>query len=161
MLTEEIFEVQIKEEGQEIALGNIENRPVIGQLEITKTDIADGKFLPDAGFRIKNENGNVVAEGYTDENGIARFTLEYGRYTYQEYDAPEGYLLDETAYPFEIKEDGEIVRTEMTNEKIPAPEVPKTGDGSRTGLWIGLGAVTLGGLISFVILKKKGDGEDV
>ena len=161
VLTEEIFEVQVDEDGQVIEIGNIENRPVTGELEITKTDIADGKLLPDAGFRIKDENGNVVAEGYTDENGIARFTLEYGKYTYEEFAAPEGYQTDTTPHAFEIREDGEIVRAEMTNEKIPAPEVPKTGDGPGTGLWIGLGAAALGGLISFVILKKKGDGEDV
>ena len=47
------------------------NQPITGKLELTKTDVADGKPLPNAGFRIKDEDGNIVATGVTDENGIA------------------------------------------------------------------------------------------
>src|SRR5699024_12139297 len=60
VLSDEIFEVQIDEDGQVIELGNIENKPITGELEITKKDIADGKLLPNAGFRIKDEDGNEV-----------------------------------------------------------------------------------------------------
>lgn len=160
VLSDEIFEVQIDEDGQVIELGNIENRPITGELEITKTDISDGKLLPNAGFRIKDEDGNVVAEGYTDENGIARFTLEYGKYTYEEFDAPDGYQIDTTPHSFEIREDGEIVKAEMTNEKIPIVEVPQTGDSSMTGFWIGLGAIALGGLVAFLIIRKKSKDDE-
>lgn len=159
-LSDEIFEVQIDEDGQVIELGNIENKPITGELEITKKDISDGKLLPNAGFRIKDEDGNVVAEGYTDENGIARFTLEYGKYTYEEFDAPEGYQIDTTPHSFEIREDGEIVKAEMTNEKIPTADVPQTGDSSMTGFWIGLGAIALGGLIALLIIRKKNKDDE-
>ena len=49
----------------------------------------------------------------------------------------------------------------MTNEKIPVPEVPQTGDNSNLGFWIGLGAVALGGLIACGIMyfKRKNDDE--
>lgn len=160
VLSDEIFEVQIDEDGQVIELGNIENKPITGELEITKTDIADGKLLPNAGFRIKDEDGNVLAEGYTDENGIARFTLEYGKYTYEEFDAPDGYQIDTTPHSFEIREDGEIVKAEMTNEKIPTVDVPQTGDSSMTGFWIGLGAIALGGLIALLIIRKKNKDDE-
>lgn len=160
VLSDEIFEVQIDEDGQVIELGSIENKPITGELEITKTDIADGKLLPNAGFRIKDEDGNVVAEGYTDENGIARFTLEYGKYTYEEFDAPDGYQIDTTPHSFEIREDGEIVKAEMTNEKIPTVDVPQTGDSSMTGFWIGLGAIALGGLIALLIIRKKNKDDE-
>ena len=160
VLSDEIFEVQIDEDGQVIELGNIENKPITGELEITKTDIADGKLLPNAGFRIKDEDGNVVAEGYTDENGIARFTLEYGKYTYEEFDAPDGYQIDTTPHSFEIREDGEIVKAEMTNEKIPTVDVPQTGDSSMTGFWIGLGAIALGGLVALFIIRKKNKDDE-
>ncbi len=160
VLSDEIFEVQIDEDGQVIELGNIENKPITGELEITKKDISDGKLLPDAGFRIKDEEGNVVAEGYTDENGIARFTLEYGKYTYEEFDAPDGYQIDTTPHSFEIREDGEIVKAEMTNEKIPTADVPQTGDSSMTGFWIGLGAIALGGLIALLIIRKKNKDDE-
>ena len=136
VLSDEIFPVQISENGAVIELGNLENKPIIGELELTKKDISDGKLLPGAGFRIKDADGNVVVEGYTDENGIARFTLRYGKYTYEEFDAPEGYRIDTTPHAFEITEDGQIVKAEMTNEKLPTPDVPQTGDESNLGFWI-------------------------
>lgn len=160
VLSDEIFEVQIDEDGQLIELGNIENKPITGELEITKKDISDGKLLPNAGFRIKDEAGNVVAEGYTDENGIARFTLRYGKYTYEEFDASEGYQIDTTPHAFEIREDGEIVKAEMTNEKIPTVDVPQTGDNSMTGFWLGLGAIALGGLVALLIIRKKNKDDE-
>ena len=90
----------------------------------------------------------------TDENGIATFTLRYGKYTYQEYNAPEGYKIDESEYAFEIKEDGQIIKATMTNEKIPEELIttPKTGDDSRPGLWIGLSALSGAGVAAFGIL---------
>lgn len=136
------------------------NQPVTGKLELTKTDVADGKPLPNAGFRIKDEDGNIVATGVTDKNGVATFTLRYGKYTYQEYNAPEGYQIDESEYPFEIKEDGQIVKAKMTNEKKPTETIttPKTGDDSNVGLWIALSALSAAGVAGFTVLalrKKK------
>ena len=133
------------------------NQPEKGIFELTKTDVADGKLLPNAGFRIKDEAGNIVATGVTDKNGMATFTLRVGKYTYQEYDAPKGYLIDEGEYPFEIKEDGEIVKAKMTNEKEPEEVIttPKTGDESNVGLWFGLAGISLIGLGTFGYLLKK------
>ena len=96
----------------------VTNTKISGKLEITKTDVADGTLLPNAGFRVYDENKSVIVEGYTNEQGVATFELGYGKYYYQEFDAPEGYLIDETLFPFEIKADGEIVKAEMTNKKI-------------------------------------------
>ena len=163
VLSDEVFTVQISENGAVIELGNLENKPITGELELTKKDISDGKLLPGAGFRIKDADGNVVAEGYTDENGLAKFTLRYGKYTYEEFDAPEGYRIDTTPHEFEITEDGQIVKAEMTNEKIPTPDVPQTGDESNLGFWIGLGSIALGGAIACGILfakRKKDDDSD-
>ena len=133
------------------------NKPITGKLELTKTDVSTGAALPNAGFRIKNaETGEVVAEGYTDENGIAEFTLRYGKYTYQEFDAPDGYEIDEKEYPFEIKENGEIIKAQMTNTPIPAP---KTGVDTNTWLYgIVLGSailVTTGLVITYNIVKRR------
>ena len=160
VLSDEIFEVQINENGAVVELGNLENKPVIGELELTKLDVSSGKPLPNAGFRIKDADGNVMIEGYTDEHGIARFTLSYGEYTYEEFSAPEGYLLDTTPHAFSISEDGQIVKAEMTNERIPEEsETPKTGDGNSPTLWLGLGGIALGGLAACGILyfKRKKD----
>ena len=159
VLSDEIFEVQITENSSVIELGNLENKPMTGELELTKLDISTGKPLPNAGFRIKDADGNVMIEGYTDEYGIAWFTLGYGEYTYEEFAAPEGYLLDTTPHAFSISEDGQIVKAEMTNERVPTPEIPQTGDSSSLTLWLGLGGIALGGLAACGILyfKRKKD----
>ncbi len=158
---------EIRTDGETVNVENkagvgFTNKPVIGTLEITKKDISDGKLLSNAGFRIKNEKGEIVAEGYTDENGVSKFKLRYGKFTYEEFDAPDGYILDETPHAFEITEDGQIIKAEMTNEKIPVPKVPQTGDASNLGFWIGLGAIALGGLVScgIIYFKKKKDEEE-
>ena len=158
-LSDEIFEVQITENDTVIELGNLENKPITGELELTKLDVSTGKPLPNAGFRIKDAEGNTVVEGYTDEHGIARFTLGYGEYTYEEFSAPEGYLLDTAPHAFSISEDGQIIKAEMTNERVPTPEVPQTGDSARLTLWLGLGGIALGGLAACGILyfKRKKD----
>lgn len=157
--SDEIYEVQINENGSVIELGNLENKPVTGELELTKLDISTGKPLPNAGFRIRDAEGNTVVEGYTDEYGIARFTLGYGEYTYEEFSAPEGYLLDTTPHAFAITEDGQLIKAEMTNERVLTPEIPQTGDSSNLTLWLGLGGIALGGLAACGILyfKRKKD----
>ncbi|MTP16641.1 thioester-forming surface-anchored protein, partial [Turicibacter sanguinis] len=55
----------------------IEENETKGKLEITKTDLEDGTLLPNAGFRIYNESKVVIAEGYTNGQGIATFELGY------------------------------------------------------------------------------------
>lgn len=151
---------EIRNDGETVTVENeagvgFVNKPIVGELELTKTDISDGKVLANVGFRIRNEAGEIVAEGYTDENGIARFTLRYGKYTYQEFDSLDGYMLDDKEYAFEIKENGEVVKAEMTNEKIPQPDNPQTGDNSRFGLWMGLAAASIGALIVLAFGSKK------
>lgn len=140
----------------------IVNKPLIGGLEITKKDVSTGELLPNAGFRIKDKNGNIVVEGYTDKKGVAKFTLGYGKYTYEEFDAPDGYIIDTTPHEFEITENGKIIKAEMTNKKQPEPDTPQTGDNSNIGFFIGLGAFAVGGLVAFVIIRfrKKDEDED-
>lgn len=158
---------EIRNDGETIVVENkagvgFTNKPIVGELELTKTDIADGKPLAGVGFRIKDADGNTVIEGYTDENGIAKFTLRYGKYTYSEFDPLDGYVANTDEYPFEITEDGQIVKASVTNEKIPVPDIPQTGDNSNLGFWIGLGAIALGGLIATAVIaiKRKKDDED-
>lgn len=160
ILNETVYNATVSENGQVIEIEVI-NEFITGELELTKRDIANGQLLSNTGFRIKNEQGEVVAEGYTDENGIAKFTLRYGRYTYEEFDAPDGYLIDTTPHEFEITEDGQVIKAEMTNKKIPVTGIPQTVDDSLTGVWLGLAAVALGGLVAFAVVtfrRKKDEG---
>lgn len=149
VLNETKFPFEIKEDGEIIKV-EMTNNPIMGTLEITKIDVATGKVLSNAGFRIKDaETGEIVAEGYTDENGIARFELRYGKYTYQEFDAPNGYQIDEKEYDFEIKKDGEIVKAKMENTAIPTPV---TGYDSPLYLYV---LVIIGSTAMYAALYRK------
>ena len=139
------FEIKSNDE---IVKCEMTNKPITGELEITKKDIIDGELIPNAKFEILNENKEVVKKGKTDENGIAKFQLGYGKYYYREYEAPSGYILDGKLYPFEIKTDGEIIKCIATNRKEITSEVtqnklPKTGVISLMG---GVSALALGGI---------------
>ncbi len=73
--------------------------------EITATsDIvtADGK--------LHHQKGDIVATLTTNENGVAiSEPLYIGAYELKEIKAPYGYILDETAYPFEITYKGQSI----------------------------------------------------
>ena len=66
------------------------------------------------------------------------------------------FKIDEKEYPFEIKENGEIIKAQMTNTPIPAP---KTGVDTNTWLYgIVLGSailVTTGLVITYNIVKRR------
>lgn len=99
--------------------------------EITKTDISTGELIPDCSFEILNENNEQVITGTTDENGIAKFQLAIGKYFYREISAPDIYEIDDTPYPFEITENDDIVKAEMTNKKKSGSiKVTKTTTGN-------------------------------
>ena len=96
---------------------DFENEQNTIPFEITKTDISTGELIPDCTFEILNENKEQVITGTTDENGIAKFQLAIGKYFYREISAPDIYEIDDTPYPFEITENDDIVKAEMTNKK--------------------------------------------
>lgn len=122
-----------------------------GTLEITKKDVSTGELLPNTKFKIyAADKTTVVTEGVTDENGVATFTLLTGQYYYQEFEAPKGYQIDTALYPFEIKEDGEIVKCEMTNTKLPS-----TGFVTRNLVIPTIAVVGLGCLYIVLRVRKK------
>ncbi|PFS27102.1 MSCRAMM family protein, partial [Bacillus thuringiensis] len=126
VLTKESIPFSISEQGKTIML-TAKNKHITGELEISKVDIADdNNKLPNAEFTIFNEQGKEVAKGKTNENGIAKFKLPYGKYTYKETIAPDGYLLNEEIFPFEIKEDGQIIKHTVKDQKKPTPPTPET-----------------------------------
>lgn len=93
------------------------NTKIKGSIEITKVN-ENEKPLSGAEFVIKNEAGEIVSKSKTNEDGIVKFIdLPYGKYTYQEITAPEGYVLDNTEHSFEIKEDGKVIKVSHTNKK--------------------------------------------
>lgn len=125
VLNQNIQTVEVKT--GETATIEVKNQIITGDLEITKVDVADGNNkLVGAEFTIYNEQGEEVVKGKTNEQGIAKFEkLPYGKYTYKETLAPEGYVLNEETFSFEIKQDGEIIKHVVKNKK---KEVASTVD---------------------------------
>lgn len=123
-LSDEVFTVEILEEKTYRVASDgfdaVVNRPIRGNLEILKTDGVSGKPLQGAGFCVFDATGKKVAEGFTDENGKLAFgDLPYGHYTYQEFQAPDGFKLDETVYDFSILENGKTIAVSRQNTPLP------------------------------------------
>lgn len=164
IIDENVYPFSIVNDGETVEVSNTEvgegfvNKPEEGSVEITKTDISTGELIPDCGIEILDKDGNVILQGRTDEKGVVTFEkLRTGEYFYREFDAPEGYILDETKYPFTISENGEIVKCEMTNTKL-TENPPYTGDSSSDIIaWLMIGLAAVVGVCAFIGRKKKGD----
>lgn len=174
-LTEEIFEVQISEDGAVIELGDIENKPITGTVQTTKVDKDyPENHLTGAVFHIYldvNENGTFDPDtdtfyGAMTETETGVYSLEglpYGGYFLYEETAPEGYIKDDRYYFFEIQNDGETVTVEneagigFVNQPVEkeTPDVPQTGDDSNLWLWLGIAVASLGAGVLVVVLNRK------
>ena len=109
---------------------SVKNSPWTAPFIITKKNLG-GELLPNCEFEILDENERQITTGITDENGIATFSLGYGKYFYHEIAAPEEYIIDDTLYPFEITEEGVSVYAKMTNYlKEGSIKVTKTTTGN-------------------------------
>ncbi|ARJ25633.1 adhesin (plasmid) [Bacillus mycoides] len=122
VINQETFSFQIKQDG-EIIKHIVKDKRIEGSLEITKVDVADGNNkLPGAEFTIYDEQGTLVVQGKTNEQGIAKFDkLPAGKYTYKETIAPNGYLINEETFHFEIKNDGDIIKHTVQDKKKEVP----------------------------------------
>ena len=158
LLSNEIVYFEIKENG-EIVRANMTNKKITGTIELTKVDVSTSKPLPNTLLEIYNANSDeLLFSERTDENGkIIIPNLEYGDYYIVESEAPEGYILNDEKMYFSIKEDGEIVKATITNEKIII-NVPKTykNDDFLYGM-IALGTIGLGIIIYGISKKRKED----
>ncbi|RVU98155.1 VWA domain-containing protein [Coriobacteriales bacterium OH1046] len=125
-------------------------------------NLAAGEF----GFRIEDEDGNVVSSGTNDASGKITFPAipitEAGTYTFTAYEVKgsvDGITYDETRFTYEVDvadEGGQLVITEVrTNTNVvftntytppapppePKPEIPKTGDATpQVAAIVALGA---------------------
>ena len=147
--------VSITEDKQVVEF-EVTNTWAAGKLIITKSDVSTGKLLPGVGFSIRNEQGEIIREGYTDENGVVEFDqLLKGKYTYQEFKAADGYVLDETEYPFEITDDSAVIRVSMTNEPTPI-DIPQTSSSDHWAVLVALaGSATLISAAWLTLSRKK------
>ena len=94
------------------------NTPAKAGIEIVKVDADHKTPLQGVGFRLYDASGKQVTEGYTDANGKLTFSnLRLGSYTYKEFKAPDGYVLDTAAYSAVLNQNGQVLK--VTRENIP------------------------------------------
>lgn len=87
-------------------------------IEIVKVDGDNKTPLQGAGFRLYDASNKQVAEGYTDASGKLTFSgLRLDSYTYKEFKAPDGYVLDDTAYSAVLNKNGQVLK--VTRENTP------------------------------------------
>ncbi len=139
---------------------SFENKLIKGTVVLTKKDISTGKVLPNTKVRILNQTKKVLVEGKTDKNGIFTFkNLPKGQYYFQEVEAPTGYQVDTTPIKFEIKENGKVVKCNMTNQKIPESFketiLPETGDANKRIFTVIGACLSIGAIAMLCSLRKK------
>lgn len=139
-----------------------ENKIIRGSIEGLKTD-PNGRVLRSAviglfyPFETEFSKDTAIETFGTDEAG--RFLFEnvpYGEWIIRELKAPDGYILSDENYTVTVKENGETVKLNIKNSKVPeppsAPESPKTGD---TANLLIPSAVLFTALAVIIFLSKK------
>lgn len=116
----------------------VKNKIIRGSIEGLKTDpngrvlrgAVIGLFYP---FETEFSKDTAIEVFETDEAG--RFSFENvpcGEWIIRELKAPDGYILSDENYTVTVKENGETVKLNIKNSKVPEPpsahESPKTGD---------------------------------
>lgn len=148
VLSEELNQVSVAEDAQVIEL-EVTNDPIRGSITLTKydADYPDNR-LTGAVFEVyRDVNGDHILDdgdellGEMDDEGEGVYwmrELEAGGYLVRETEAPEGYVLDETAYYVEITTDGEVCVVEneagvgfLNQPLCGALKIVKTTDDGR------------------------------
>ena len=103
------------------------------KVEITKSDITDGKSVIGAKLTIFDQDGKEVESWVSEEKPHYIEKLPVGEYTLREVTAPDGYEMAEDV-KFTVAETGEIQTVVMKDvpkkqpETTPIPEKPTTPD---------------------------------
>ncbi|XZH96572.1 SpaA isopeptide-forming pilin-related protein [Clostridium perfringens] len=146
-----IFEIK---DGQ-ITKANLKDERTTGVLEFTKTDVATGEILDGAKIKIECleglDQGKVIE--FTSSKEGNKFTLAKGKYRISETQAPNGYELTTETGEFEITEQGQVVKCNLTNKKF---EIVKTGSNFDFNSLLPLGLVlVVGGLGALTLTRKR------
>ena len=146
-----IFEIK---DGQ-ITKANLKDERTTGVLEFTKTDVATGEILDGAKIKIECleglDQGKVIE--FTSRKEGNKFTLAKGKYRISETQAPNGYELTTETGEFEINEQGQVVKCNLTNKKF---EIVKTGSSCDFNSLLPLGLVlVVGGLGALTLTRKR------
>lgn len=118
-----------------------------------KVDVS-GNELEGAHLRVTELDGTVIDEWISTKephtiNGILEKNKEY---YFEETIAPDGYELAQKV-KFKIDDTGKIQHFYLTNNL--QPRKIETGDNSDISSYLGLGLVSVGGIILISVLRKK------
>ena len=115
-INKEVGTFEIKD--GEITKANLKDERKQGNLEFTKTDVTDGRIIEGAKIKIicveGLSKGKVIE--FTSFKDGNKFTLDEGKYTFEEISAPNGYEINKEVGTFEIK-DGEITKANLKDER--------------------------------------------
>ncbi|EIF2806850.1 Cys-Gln thioester bond-forming surface protein [Clostridium perfringens] len=152
-INKEVGTFEIKD--GEITKANLKDERTTGVLEFTKTDVATGEVLEGAHIKIECleglDQGKIIE--FTSSKEGNKFTLAKGKYRISETQAPNGYELTNETGEFEITEQGQIVKCNLTNKKF---EIVKTGSNIDFNSLLPLGLVlVVGGLGALTLTRKR------
>ena len=173
VMCEDVFEVDISENGQVVKITVI-NKRISGKVQVVKLNNKNhSEKLSGAVFELYldvNKNGvfdvgTDTLYGKLSETEAGIYTLDglgYNGYFLFESAAPEGFQKDDRYFYFKIKTDNELITIEnesgvgFVNEPVPeSPDSPQTGDNSNIWLWFSIACGSLGILITILLINKK------
>ncbi len=127
ILNEKEYEIELKYKDQYTPIIKYElevkNYLEKGTLDFTKLSFSESEPIPNTKIQIYmyDENSEtLIGEYITDSNGkvVIEKLPSNKKYYILEIEASEGFVLNEEKMYFEIKDNGEVVKATMTNEKI-------------------------------------------
>ena len=152
-LNKEVGTFEIKD-GQ-ITKANLKDERKQGDLEFIKTDVTDGKLIEGAKIKITCTEG--LSKGkvidFTSSKDGNKFTLDEGKYTFEETSAPNGYRINKEVGKFEIK-DGEITKANLKDER-------KQGDLEFTKTDVTDGRIIEGAKIKIICVEGLSKGKAI
>ncbi len=113
--------------------GSVVNRLRTKKVQISKKALMDDTPLPGTQIQVYDEEGHVIFDQLTDEDGnIPEFYALIGRtYTFREVYAPSGYAIFAEVLSFTVKEDGTIDGTTVVKDDVAKVELLKTDEGGH------------------------------
>ena len=157
--TEHCFPIEYKDQYTKTVLVKLKLKNYLqkGKLDFTKVDLTTGKLLSNTKIKIYTNNDNeeqqLIFEGKTDDLGkIIISNLFISKFIIYESEAPENYILNLEPTEFEIRENNQIIKVTMKNEKIV--EVPNTSINDSKILDI-MGVIFILSGIGYIVYDKR------
>lgn len=153
----EVIVVDGSYQGQKVSVIpiKVEFKNEITKVEVSKTDITNGKELPGAKLTVyeKDDTKKVIDSWVSETKPHLIEGLETGKtYILEEISAPKGYEVAEKV-EFTVEDNGKIQKVEMKDAPVKKTVKVETGDKTNRGLWISLFVCSVG-LLTYLVVQK-------